>query len=112
MRVNRRKHIESLIQEHGITVVFDGKYEFHGISREVHLKKRADIESLEGYLSALHEIGHFVCGHGKPKDWNDEANMELAAWAWALRHCQESLKWFVVQRMLSNAILPSATIDA
>jgi hypothetical protein len=105
--IQRVQHIENLIRQYDIHVCISGSYEFDIKTRKVHLKSWEDIKSQEGYLSALHEIGHYCCGHHQPNDWNQEANMELSAWAWAFHHCQEHLDWHVVKQMLSYALLPS-----
>lgn len=105
----RFDHIESLISQYKIPVEFKGEseFEFDIQSRTVYMDAKFYL-TVDGYLSALHEIGHFVCGHYTiPKDWNEEANMELAAWAWALLQCGEKLEWKQVQKFLNMSILPT-----
>lgn len=92
-----RAHIGQLAAEHGIQVLKQ-KHELNWRAQTVRTKTRGDrarhiyIGQLAGptdYFSALHEIGHIVCGHrGHPPETPQCLRDEVEAWQWAFDHAK------------------------
>lgn len=80
-------HILNIIKKYNINVKYVSIWDSLQYDTELGIAYiYKEIKNELGYWECLHELGHAINKHKSPKNWNEEAKMEIDAWNFVINN--------------------------